>query len=682
MNFLGYLLSSRAVRGLMLAALAFGIPLAANANVTVRNAGGIYDPVTLDIEGPELDQATGPNPFADYRLDVTFSRFGREYTVPGYFTACADAADSGCTSGRLWRVHFVPMESGEWSYRVSFRTGTDVVASGNAGVAVTGIDGAAGGFEVSTTPRNTVRARGLLQYRNEQYYRWSGTGRPFFKLGVDSPENTLAYSDFVRTPNARGMRHDWQPHVQDYDARAESFTWSGGRGKGLLGRFAYLHGAGVNSVGMLLFSVGGDDQNVIPQIMRVSADRYEQLAPADQWAKGVEHDRYDVVKLAQWQRALSYADELGLQVHFKLQEVENNLFMDGGELGRERKIYLREMLARFNHFLAVSWNMGEENTQHPDVVRAQAHYIASLDPYDHPLVMATYPRQKERFRPHLASGSAMNGLAMQGNTIDFSDMRSDIVKWTNASIRAGRRVVIGYDESGTAGPGAPIDAGFDLNTLPTKGVLSFSPDDIAPGQPGAEPMLAREALEASPTDFQPEIAPTRETYRRHAIWNALLAGAAGIELYYGWTNKCHDLGCENDRTRAQKFSDGRNAIAFFNEHIADRAFSMVADDDLTMARTEYVFADHGKTYVVYTRAGTPAMLSLLGQSGRYSVDWYDAVAGGPLRKGSVVEIAGGPASVEAGADRSIRNSRFASLGTPPSGGSDGDWVALVRRIAD
>src|SRR3546814_20478013 len=90
---------------------------------------------------------------------------------------------------------------------------------------------------------------------------------------------------------------------------------------------------------------------------------------------------------------------------------------------------------------------------------------------------------------------------MQGNMIDFSDMRPDIVKWTNASIRAGRRVVIGYDESGTAGPGAPIDAGFDLNTLPTKGVLSFSPGDIAPGQPGAESTLAREALKA----LQPEI---------------------------------------------------------------------------------------------------------------------------------------------------------------------------------
>src|SRR3546814_17514634 len=109
-----------------------------------------------------------------------------------------------------------------------------------------------------------------------------------------------------------------------------------------------------------------------------------------------------------------------------MQEVENSLFMDGGKLGRERKIYIREMVARFNHFLAVSWNMGEENTQHPDVVREQAKYIDSLDPYDHPLVMATYPRQKERFRPHLASGSALNGLEMQGHKIGRASCRERV----------------------------------------------------------------------------------------------------------------------------------------------------------------------------------------------------------------------------------------------------------------
>src|SRR3546814_5979611 len=57
MNCLGYLLSSRARRGLALAVLAFGIPLTANANVTARNAGGIYDPVTLDRKSTRLNSS-------------------------------------------------------------------------------------------------------------------------------------------------------------------------------------------------------------------------------------------------------------------------------------------------------------------------------------------------------------------------------------------------------------------------------------------------------------------------------------------------------------------------------------------------------------------------------------------------------------------------------------------------
>src|SRR3546814_2908494 len=47
------------------------------------------------------------------------------------------------------------------------RTGADVVASGEAGEAVVGIDGVTGSFKVSATPRNNVRARGLL--RSEEH---------------------------------------------------------------------------------------------------------------------------------------------------------------------------------------------------------------------------------------------------------------------------------------------------------------------------------------------------------------------------------------------------------------------------------------------------------------------------------------------------------------------------------
>ena len=32
-------------------------------------------------------------------------------------------------------------------------------------------------------------------------------------------------------------------------------------------------------------------------------------------------------------------------------------------LGPERKLYCRELIARFGHNLALNWNLGEENTQ-------------------------------------------------------------------------------------------------------------------------------------------------------------------------------------------------------------------------------------------------------------------------------------------------------------------------------
>jgi hypothetical protein len=106
----------------------------AQAQVTVRQAtgSGPYDAVTVELNGPNLDEAKGVNPFADYRLDVTFTDGQKSSTVPGYFQGCADAADRGCTGGRLWRAHFVPTHGGAYSYSVRFRSGADIAPNGAA----------------------------------------------------------------------------------------------------------------------------------------------------------------------------------------------------------------------------------------------------------------------------------------------------------------------------------------------------------------------------------------------------------------------------------------------------------------------------------------------------------------------------------------------------------------------
>jgi len=122
------------------------------------------------------------------------------------------------------------------------------------------------------------------------------------------------------------------------------YTISTNKGKGILGTFEYLARAGANSVSLLLWNTGGDDRNVFPHLLAVDADEYISMKPKEQWASGVIQDRFDVSKLEQWKQAFLYADSLGIHLHFKLQETENNLFMDDSALGRTRKLYSGSLL--------------------------------------------------------------------------------------------------------------------------------------------------------------------------------------------------------------------------------------------------------------------------------------------------------------------------------------------------
>ena len=53
--------------------------------------------VTLAFEGPASSERANPNPFLDYRLDVTFMHpaSGKSYRVPGYFAADGFSAETG-----------------------------------------------------------------------------------------------------------------------------------------------------------------------------------------------------------------------------------------------------------------------------------------------------------------------------------------------------------------------------------------------------------------------------------------------------------------------------------------------------------------------------------------------------------------------------------------------------------
>ena len=158
----------------------------------------LWHKLTFDFSGPETSESATPNPFTDYRLDVTFTHAasGKTFVVPGYYAADGNAANTSASSGNRWRAHFAPEEVGSWSYSVSFRVGPLVALNSDpvAGTSAGFFDGQTGTFQIGPSDKSgrDFRAKGRLEYVGKHHLRFAGTGKFFMKAGVDSPENLLA----------------------------------------------------------------------------------------------------------------------------------------------------------------------------------------------------------------------------------------------------------------------------------------------------------------------------------------------------------------------------------------------------------------------------------------------------------------------------------------------------------
>jgi Domain of unknown function (DUF5060) len=412
-----------------------------------------WEPVTIDIHGPRLSESSDVNPFRDVRMVVTLTQGATRRRVHGYFAADGNAADSGAVAGNVWRVHFVPDRAGQWRYAVSLRRGDDIALGDDpkAGQPADG-DGTTGTIDVGDNPDTD----GMLQYVGERYLRWSGSGRAWLKCGVDSPENLLAYADFDGTRKLGGGRlHLYEPHVRDW--KTGDPTWSDGRGKGLIGAVNYLAAQGVNSMYFIPMNIAGDGKDVWPY---TSPD---------------VRDRFDCSKLHQWEIVFSHMDRLGIQLHVILTETENESLFEveeGGDFADSRKLYYRELIARFAHHRAIEWNLGEENggPDDPDLDaphrgntdaqrKAFAAYIRDLDPYDHPIVVHTFPGNKwfQKIYPPLLGDESFEGPSIQ---IGAGGAIHDVTKeWLRRSAEAGRPWFVCIDEQGPADTGVRPDAG-------------------------------------------------------------------------------------------------------------------------------------------------------------------------------------------------------------------------------
>ena len=151
-----------------------------------------YHKITLTWEGPTADESSAT--FTDYRLNVTFiSPNKEEFVVPGYFAADGKAGESGAKDGNKWRVHFLPLHTGEWQYVADFRKGSQIaaMASDKMGDPLA-IDGDRGIFMVEKSDKSgqDFRGKGKLQYEGEHFLRFTN-GEHFLKVGANSPEVLL-----------------------------------------------------------------------------------------------------------------------------------------------------------------------------------------------------------------------------------------------------------------------------------------------------------------------------------------------------------------------------------------------------------------------------------------------------------------------------------------------------------
>ena len=522
---------------------------------------------------------------------MTFTNGSTSYIVPGYYAADGDAAETSATSGDKWRVHFAPDEIGTWNYSVSFTTGTDVAINGG-GSSAGFMDGETGNLVIVGTDKTgrDLRGKGRLEYVGEHYLQFQETGEWFVKAGSDAPENTFAYEDFDDVPNRGGRRKNWNPHSGDYDAsEASAYTWQSGKGTELLGVIKYLSDKGMNAISFLTFSLAGDDENVFPHLLKVDIPTYNTYGDANQWDLGVHHDRFDVSRMAQWENIFEYADLKGMYLHFKMQEQENDQKMDGGDVARERKLYYRELVARFSHHLALNWNMGEENTQTEQQRKDMAAYFAQIDPYNHNRVIHTYPGQKNSvYNPLLGNASEYTGASLQTSNATYNEVFSDVLNWVENSANNNKKWIVAVDEPGNASIGVDSD-----------------PDD-------------------------------RELVRHKVVWATMMAGGAGVEFYYGYQSGCGDLQCQDHRTRDEKYTDANFALIFFQDHFQDYLPDAMNQNSITSATDDYVLGKTAEAYAVYLPDGGSTNITL--PSGDWVVQWYNPRNGTISNSASTSEL--------------------------------------------
>ncbi len=611
-----------------------------DGSIAVSGTLEAWHKVTLTMNGPFAhEQDNEPNPFTDMDMTVTLHHDdGTTYVIPGYFAADGDAANTSADQGNQWRAHFAPDRPGRWTYKVSFRRGDGAALDRDADAeTVSPFDGQSGTLKIaaSSADKDSFRSKGRLQYVGQRYLQHADSKEFFLKAGADAPETLLGYAEFDNTIAGKKDRvplKTYQAHIRDWQDGDP--TWADGKGKGLIGAINYLSGKGCNAFSFLTYNAGGDGDNVWPFI-----DRNDKM-------------HYDCSKLDQWGIVFDHGTDRNMYLHFKMQETEiddhhrghngsaNSVpeSLDGGNLGDQRKLYCRELIARYGHNLALNWNLGEENTQSTQQLQDMINYIDALDAYDHNVVLHTFPNQQDKqYRPLIGDKSKLTGLSLQNSGI--KDTHWQTVKWVRESTAAGKPWVVAFDESGTAAHGQCPDLGYEgYDGRDNSGKMTYTEHDV----------------------------------RRQTLWGHLMGGGAGVEYYFGYKYTQNDLVCEDWRSRDRSWDYCRIALEFFKDNQIAIQELMPSDEvignNLTNgsneANAKYCLANPGNLYLVFLATVGETELDLSGVDGEFEVGVFDP------RKGGDVNYDG----------TTVQGGSKVTLKSPAAGEkSADDWLLVVRR---
>ncbi len=597
-----------------------------NRNDEVTDVTPVYKKwhtISLLFEGPNTSELAEDNPFLNYALHVVFKHKKKEYSVRGFYAADGNASETGAREGNIWKVRFSPDTIGEWTYTATLYQGDSIALENDLSKGKTiEIGNSTGQFVVSASDKDKVdfRANGRLKaYKG--YYKFQDADNYWIKGGANSPENLLAYTDFDDTYRMQGQNeegeasvtdviHSFEPHLKDW--KQGDPTWKNGKGKSLIGAYNYLASKGMNSSYFLTMNILGDGKDVWP------------------YANPKDVMRFDVSKLAQWELVFEHMQSKGILLHMVLQETENETMLDNGDTGKTRQLYLRELIARFGHHLALTWNLGEENGpaswspigQNDRQRKAMAKFIKNHDPYKHPVLLHThaYDPLRSTVLDSIVGFKYIDGLSLQQ---DKRELAAGVVDtWKKRAKKAGHDWLITMDEIGM----------WHTAALPD----SLDPD--------------------------------HDTLRSYVLWGTLLSGGAGIEWYFGARYPHNDLTSEDWRQRDRLWELTNHAITFFKEYLP--FWEMESANKLTNTKNAYCLQKKGQTYALYFPKAGQHTLDLSNISGDFSIEWYDPLNGGALQKGSLEKIKGG-------AIRVLGNAPVRQIHADKK-----DWVCLVRKIKE